>query len=379
MRRGEETGMNIIIGILLILSVIGLLDKVTGNHLGFEEEFDSGLSIMGSTMLSILGIYCIGITFAQAHVGAIQEAASLMPFDPSILVGSLLSCDLGGFAISDEIAQTPLLGAFSGVVVASSLGVTISFQLPLFLSSLSRFNMIRVLKGLILGIAVLPLSFFASGLLLRVPMGQLACNLLPVLALCGGLVFAVVAFPSLFSRILILAGNAIKLVCALFFIAVAAGFFIPSCSLVDQELVYEAATIVIKMTIIVCGSMILSKLVLKRCPKAIAWIAEKLDINEAAAIGLLVSLCSSLSMLPLYGKMDRKGKLINLAFSVSGAYVIGGQLAFISSLCSGSTVLIFILSKLLGGGLAIGLAQFVTSSAFKEVRPLRGIMLSFQK
>lgn len=371
--------MNIIIGILLVLSIIGLLDKVTGNHLGFEEEFDSGLSIMGSTMLSILGIYCIGVTFAQSHVNVIQELSSGMPFDPSILIGSLLSCDLGGFAISDRIAQTPIMGSFSGVIIASSLGVTISFQLPLFLSSLCKFNMIKVLKGLILGIAVLPVSFFVSGLFLRIPMGQLACNLLPVLAFCGLLVFLVVAFPALFSKVLILAGNAIKLLCALFFIAVVIGFFIPSLALVEQDLVYEAATIVIKMTIIVCGSMILSKLVLKYCPKVVTWIAGKLDINEAAAVGLLVSLCSSLSMLPLYHKMDRRGKMMNLAFSVSGAYVIGGQLAFISSLCSGSTVLIFILSKLLGGGLAIGLTHFVMSSAFKGIRPLRGILLSFQK
>lgn len=371
--------MNLIIGLLLILSIIGLLDKVTGNHLGFEEEFDNGLSTMGSTMLSILGIYCIGVTFAQNHVGAIQEAASGMPFDPSILVGSLLSCDLGGFAISDRIAQTPLLGTFSGVIIASSLGVTISFQLPLFLSSLSKFNMIKVLKGLILGIAVLPISFFVSGLLLRIPLGQLACNLLPVFALCGLLVFLVVAFPALFSRVLIFAGSAIKLMCALFFIIVVVGFFVPSVALVDQDLVYEAATIVIKMTIIVCGSLILSKLVLKYCPGIVSFIAAKLDVNETAAVGLLVSLCSSLSMLPLYRRMDRKGKMMNLAFSVSGAYVIGGQLAFISSLCSGSTVLIFILSKLLGGGLAIGLTQFVMSSACKGIRPLRGIMISFQK
>lgn len=371
--------MNIIIGILLILSIIGLLDKVTGNHLGFEEEFDSGLSIMGSTMLSILGIYCIGVTFAQTHVTTIQELSSGMPFDPSILPGSLLSCDLGGFSISDRIAQTPLIGTFSGVIIASSLGVTISFQLPLFLSSLSRFNMIKVLKGLILGIAVLPVSFFISGLLLRIPMGQLACNLLPVLALCGLLVFLVVAFPTLFSKVLIFVGNAIKLLCALFFIAVVIGFFIPSLALAEKDLVYEAATIVIKMTIIVCGSMILSKLVLKYCPKAVTWIAGKLDINEVAAVGLLVSLCSSLSMLPLYRKMDRRGKMMNLAFSVSGAYVIGGQLAFISSLCPGSTVLIFVFSKLLGGGLAIGLTHFVMSSAFKKVRPLRGILISFQK
>lgn len=371
--------MNLIIGILLILSIIGLLDKVTGNHLGFEEEFDSGLSIMGSTMLSILGIYCIGVTFAQTHVATIQEAAAGMPFDPSVLVGSLLSCDLGGFAISARIADVPLLGTFSGVIIASSLGVTISFQLPLFLSALSGFNMIKVLKGLILGIAVLPLSFFISGVLLHIPLGQLACNLLPVLILCGFLVFLVVTFPNLFSRILNLVGNIIKLLCALFFIVVIAGFFIPSFAMVEKDLVYEATTIVIKMTIIVCGSLILSKLVLKYCPKAITFIAGKLDINEAAAVGLLVSLCSSLSMLPLYHKMDRRGKMMNLAFSVSGAYVIGGQLAFISSLCPGNTVLIFIFSKLLGGALAIGLTHFVMSSAFKKIRPLRGIMISFQK
>ena len=42
--------------------------------------------------------------------------------------------------------------------------------------------------------------------------------------------------------------------------------------------------------------------------------------------------------------MNKKGKLMNAAFSVSGAYVFGGQLGFIAGVCNDSvTVYVLIM------------------------------------
>ena len=35
-------------------------------------------------------------------------------------------------------------------------------------------------------------------------------------------------------------------------------------------------------------------------------------------------------MLPLFSKMDKRGKVLNAAFSVAGAYVVGGQMTLSS-------------------------------------------------
>ena len=43
-------------------------------------------------------------------------------------------------------------------------------------------------------------------------------------------------------------------------------------------------------------------------------------------VGLIANLVNSVSMLPMLPKMDRRGKLLNAAFSVCGGFVLGGQL-----------------------------------------------------
>ena len=82
-------------------------------------------------------------------------------------------------------------------------------------------------------------------------------------------------------------------------------------------------------------------------------IGQKLGINSTSVMGLLLSLGTSIAMVPLFGQMDRKGKMMNAAFSVAGAYVFGGQLGFISSVVDNQGVLIFILSKLIAGVIAV--------------------------
>ena len=74
---------------------------------------------------------------------------------------------------------------------------------------------------------------------------------------------------------------------------------------------------------------------------------------QLAAVGLVLSLATSLSMLPLFGKMDRRGRVMNAAFSVSGAFALGGQMAFIASVEPGPVVAAFVCAKLAGGVCAL--------------------------
>ena len=92
--------MNIFIGILLLCALLGLWDKISGGKMGLAAEFDGGLASMASLALSIVGIYCIGVTAVRSNPEAIASFASRLPFDASVLIGSLLAPDLGGHAIA---------------------------------------------------------------------------------------------------------------------------------------------------------------------------------------------------------------------------------------------------------------------------------------
>ena len=60
-------------------------------------------------------------------------------------------------------------------------------------------------------------------------------------------------------------------------------------------------------------------------------------------------------MLSVFGKMDKRGQLMNAASAVTSGFVFGGQLAFVSSVES-NAVLAFILSKIAGGIVAMLIA-----------------------
>ena len=89
------------------------------------------------------------------------------------------------------------------------------------------------------------------------------------------------------------------------------------------DVVEEVLVIILKITIIVCGSLVAGRLVLAKCSRWLEWAASRLGVNEYAVLGLLTSLVSSVSMLPLYPRMDARGRMINAAFTVSGAFVSG--------------------------------------------------------
>jgi ethanolamine transporter len=109
--------------------------------------------------------------------------------------------------------------------------------------------------------------------------------------------------------------------------------------------------------------MVASQLVLNHFADALKRAGQLLRINEYAVIGLFISLATSISMLPMFSKMDRRGKVMNAAFTVSGAFVLGGQLAFVSSVQSSSAIIaIYMITKIVSGISALALAAICVKS-----------------
>ncbi len=72
-------------------------------------------------------------------------------------------------------------------------------------------------------------------------------------------------------------------------------------------------------------------------------------------------------MLPLFSKMNQKGKILNAAFSLSGAFVFGGQLGFIAGV-NPDSITWFVVVKLVEGiaGLLIANLCEKTNSIMKN-------------
>lgn len=335
--------MNIFIAIMLVFAAAGLLDEILGGKLGLMPNFEKGLATMGGLAMSTVGFYAIGVTYVQTHAEAIAEAAKHMPFDPALIPSCLL-------------AATPALAAFTGAMVAGSLGMTVGYQLPVFLAAVRKDEIGELMRGFIFGLIAIPSGLAVGGLMLGLPVRQLFFNMIPVLVLCMVLIAAFVLVPALTMKIMIFLGNAIRIFSFLLFGVAVFGIFMPKYAVVEDALIEEMLFMVLRMVIAACGGLVLSQVALKRLQKPIQRIGAILGINEEAVVGLFLSFIQSLAMLPLFSKMDKRGKVLNAAFSVAGAYVVGGQMTLVASLIPGNWVIAYMISKVLSGGLAVVLA-----------------------
>lgn len=349
--------MNLPIFILLFFALLGAVDKLLDNRFGLAEEFDKGLTMMGSLALSMGGVYCFSIMLGE--ILSVKMAGVSFPFDPSLLISSVLAPDMGAYSISAQLVRNPSILLFSGVVLSSTLGTTISFALPIALSSTNRESTANLMGGMVYGITMIPLALIVCGLSARIPLPLFLRNFFPIVCLCGFLCLAIFKAKNITTKVFLLIGNLIRWLSILLFLLIIWQVFAGNVEFVRFELIQEIFVIVFKITIITCGSFILSKLVLKYFMRYIMGLAGVLRINEFAVVGLILSLVTSVSMFSVFDKMDRRGQIINAAFSVSAAFVFGGQLAFISTV-EPNSIAPYILSKLAGGIAALLIASYAS-------------------
>ena len=311
--------MNPIIFILLCFAALGLFDKMFKNRLGLATSFDRGIITMGDFMMSVGGFYCIAIAFLNGH-------ATL--FKDNILI-------------------------FCGVLLTSTLGCLISFQLPIFLNELDTDDLSHYLKGVVYGILGLLPILIGCGFLLHIDHFLIA--FLPVILICAiliGLFF--ISFQTLIV-VLTLFSKLVQFVGYIFFFLVCLTFFF-NMNFTNATLINEALRIVFQMSIIVCGSLVFCEIILRKFSNQIEKVGQILNIDKYSVMGIILSFGTSIAMLPLFSKMNRKGKILNAAFSLSGAFVFGGQLGFIASVNS-TSVTWFVVVKLLAGILGLVIAN----------------------
>lgn len=221
-----------------------------------------------------------------------------------------------------------------------------------------------MLKGFIVGIIMAPMGVLIAGILLGIDFPVLMAHFIPLLVFCLLLSGGLMKFPEKLIRVFSIFAKGVQWVIGIAFFFTILSVFVPPLAYTDMESVHEAVTILFKCSIIIGGSLVLSEVILKFFRSKLQRLAARIKINEVSIISFLMNFSTSLAILPLYSRMDEKGKMINAAFSVSGAYVIGGQFAFISSVADGYTTAVFMISKVVCGMLS----AFVMSRIYEKGR-----------
>ncbi len=356
--------MQVLKFIFAAFALIGALDKITGNHFKLGDEFEKGILAAGTLALAMVGMICIAPSLAQLLAPVMTPFSNLTGIDPSVL-GSFIANDMGGASVAAELARSQTLGAFNGLVVASMMGVTLCFTIPVALKMIDKTYHKEVLQGILCGIATLPLGCIVSGLMLKISFGSLLLNLLPVLVVALITCLGLVLKPALTCRIFEIIGIAVA---AIITLGLAAGVFthITGIQLIPHMLpIMEGFVITSDIAIMLSGIFPLIALVSRIGRRPFAAIGRRIGINDSAVVGLISSLANSIPTFSLVEKMNQRGRIINMAFAVSAAFVFGDHLAFTLSF-NEAYVPAVVVGKLISGAAAV-VAACLISKTNKEV------------
>ena len=122
---------------------------------------------------------------------------------------------------------------------------------------------------------------------------------------------------------------------------------------------FEGVEVVAGIGFVLAGAFPLVYFITKIFKKPLMKLGSLMGMNDVAAAGMVASLANSIPMFGMMKDMDTRGKVINVAFAVSAAFVFGDHLGFTAGYDADMLVPV-ILGKLVGGISAVLLALILT-------------------
>ena len=349
----------ILIWVMAGFALLGAADRICGNRWGLGKEFEEGIQAMGSLALAMIGIVCLAPVLAGVLKPIVVPVYAVLGADPAMFAGTLLACDMGGGALALEMTENYPAAMLGGVITGSMLGATIVFTIPVAMGILGEKDRPAMAKGILCGIVTIPVGVLVGGLTAGFPAGMVLRNLIPIVLIAVAIALglwkaerAMVAGFALFGKFVVILVTA-GLVCAV--VEALTGFAI----IPGMAPISEGFQTVGTIAIILAGAFPLVFVLTKLLRRPLMAAGRLLGINDAAAAGLIASLANSIATFGLVKDMNERGKVVNIAFAVSAAFVFGDHLGFTAGFAP-EMLTAMILGKLAGGVSAIAVALWLT-------------------
>ena len=349
----------ILIAVMAVFAVLGALDRIFGNRFGLGKEFEEGILAMGSLALAMVGIVSLAPVLAQVLRPVVVPVFSFLGADPAMFAGTILACDMGGGALAAAMAEDPRAALLGGVLNGSMLGATLVFTIPVAMGILEEKDRPAMAKGILCGIVTIPLGVFAGGVAAGYPLEMVLRNVVPIVLIAVLIALglwraenAMVRGFAVFGKavvVLVTVGLAAAIVEAL------TGFVV----IPGMAPISEGFATVGTIAILLAGAFPLVFVLTKLLRGPLMAAGKWLGINDAAAAGLIASLANSIATFGLVKEMNPRGKVVNIAFAVSAAFVFGDHLGFAAGFAP-EMIGPMIVGKLAGGISAIAVALWLT-------------------
>lgn len=354
----------VILWLMAVFMVLGALDRIFGSRFGLGKQFEEGILAIGALALSMLGILALAPVLAKLLKPILVPVYGFLGADPAMFAGTILANDMGGAPLAYELAQTQEAAQFGGLIIGSMLGATVVFIIPVALGIIREEDRPALAKGVLAGVVTIPVGAFLGGLTAGFSVGMLLRNLVPIVLFAALIALGLWRFEKAMIRGFLGFG---KGVLAVITVGLAAAVFteLTGVTLIPgMAPLSEGIGVVAQIGFVLAGAFPLVYGITKVFRKPLLKLGGLLGMNDIAAAGMVASLANVIPMFGMMKDMDRRGKVVNVAFAVSAAFVFGDHLGFTAGFDSSMLVPV-IVAKLTGGAVAVLAALALTR---KEAR-----------
>ncbi|MBE5761807.1 MAG: ethanolamine utilization protein EutH [Clostridiales bacterium] len=350
----------VIMWIMAAGALIGGVDRIFGNKPKLGEKFEEGFHLLGPIALSQAGMLCIEPILSGNLSKVITPVYTMLGLDPGMF-GSILPLDMGGFPMAKSMAADPLIGAYSGIVVAAIFGCTIIFTVPVGMGMLAGMNEERndFARGMLFGLIAMPIALVIGGLISGLGLITTLWQLLPVLLLSVLLLFGIWKKTDFTIKAFTVFAEGIKILITIGLILGAVHHLTGLEILPGLLPLQDAMAVVSSIGIVLLGSLPVAEIMQRLLKTPFKVIGKKIGLNPVSMAGLIISPVSVLPTIAMMKDMDKRGRIANAAAAVCSASAIAAHLGFTASQ-EPSMLAPMLISKLLGGLIGASIAIYVT-------------------
>ncbi|WP_158738469.1 ethanolamine utilization protein EutH [Alteribacillus sp. YIM 98480] len=348
----------IILWLLAVFMVIGAVDKVLGNRYGYGEAFERGFASIGPIAVVMIGMISLAPVLAEILRPAVVPIFRFLGADPAMFATSVLALDMGGYALAGELAETEESAKFAGILLGTMLGPALTFTIPVALTIINKEDQQAMAKGMLAGIATIPIGLLIGGAAAGFSLQHMLADLVPIILFSLLIVIGLWRKPTIMVSGFQRFGKAVvaftTLATAIVIIEALTGWaLIPGMNPSEEGLL-----VVGSIAFILAGAFPLVQFVKYHWNGQSLRLGERFHMNEPALSGWVSSFAHVIPMFALVEEMKEEGKVMNFAFTVSGAFILGGHLAFTAAVDK-NMIVPMLLGKFSGGISAMAVAYWM--------------------
>lgn len=381
---------NYVLYVIMFCAVLGAFAAIRDSEKGLGKEFMEGIHATGHIFVPAAGIMA-SIPYLTVMIESVfGPFFDALGADPALAATMIIASDMGGYHLASALAASKealimaLITGFMG-------GATIVFSIPMGLAMLDKRDHKYMALGIMSGILTIPIGvMIASAILvfsnpmvrevvatngeatyeLAMGLGGVFANLLPIIIFVVALALGLRFLPDMMIKGFIAFGRGMDALIKLVLVFSIVEYFTGVFTIVlggwgfdpiiadaeDQTRALETAGYI---GIMLAGAFPMVYLLRKYFGGPLEALGSKVGLSAVGSAGMLATIANILAMFRLVRFMPPKDKVLNIAFGVCAAFLLGDHLSFTANF-QPTIILPVLIGKILAGFIAVGLAYWLS-------------------